>query len=262
VSNSEPEPESQATPTPRDGEADKSNVLETVSKLVGFAVGLTAFVYVAGGTVLWIRLFRSDLPADPVITSLPRELVIGIGLKSVVAPAAALAILAWVALRGVTWSIRTSGTRRTHGTLFLAVGAISFLAAFWLVPRLSWAIGGLIAAMVVYFIALLIGWVRKRFQPVRDWGNSEFALAAVVIGLGGAFIRVALEVADPRLDNAVVCVGDGSEPYTGLLVGEAKDAVYLGERSERVVIAIPKSRVEELWIGTDDHACGPISKPR
>jgi len=91
--------------------------------------------------------------------------------------------------------------------------------------------------MVVYFIALLLGWGTKRFQPVRRWGHSEFAVAAVVIGLGGAFIRVALEVADPRLDNAVVCVADGGDPYTGLLVGEAKDAVYLGERSDRVVIA-------------------------
>lgn len=257
ISEQEREP-SQAPPTSRDSQAE-SNVLTMVSQIVAFVVGLTAFVYVAGGTVLWIRLFRSDLPADPVITSLPRELVIGIGLKSVVAPAAALAIIAWVALRAVTWSLPTSsGPKRTHGTLFLAVGSVSFLVAFWLIPNVSWAIGGLIAAMIVYFIALGVGWGRERLQRVRRWERAEFAVAAVVIGLFGAFIRIALEVADPRLDNAVVCVADGSEPYTGLLVGEAKDAVYLGERSDRVVIAIPKSRVKELWIGSDDHACGPM----
>jgi hypothetical protein len=146
------------------------------------------------------------------------------------------------------------GTKRTHGLLALIVGLVAFVVVLWLVPSMSWAVGWFVAGFAVYFVALLAGWVPKkigRADPALPHLTPRSAVVvAAVIALLRAFARIVFEVADPRLDNAVVCVNDKKPPYVGLLVGQAQDAVYLGERKERAVIGIPKSRINEIWIGS------------
>jgi hypothetical protein len=239
---------------------EQPTLIGTISQIVAFFAGLTAFVYVAGGTVLWIRLFRSELPADPVVTSLPRELVISIGLKDVVLPAAVLAAIAWAALMAVTQAGSVGrGSKRTHGVIALIVGLVAFLVTLWFVPSISWALGWTVAAFAVYFLALLAGWIPKKLgyadPALKQLTPKSAVVLGAVIALFGAFLRIVFEVADPQLDNAVVCVNDRGAPYKGLLVGQAQDTVYLGKRPQRAVIAIPKSRVREMWIGSDEHAC-------
>ena len=41
-------------------------------------ISLAGLVYVFGAIVLWVRLSRSDLPSDSVVSALPRELVVGV----------------------------------------------------------------------------------------------------------------------------------------------------------------------------------------
>lgn len=243
--------------------SDSQHLLTTLSQIVTFVVSLTAFIYIAGATVLWIRLFRSDLPADSVVTSLPRELVVGVGLKSVVAPSVVLAAIGAAALGVMTVALRLGGTKRTHGSIAVIVGIAFFSAAILTLPGVGWAIGWALAAAAVYFGALAIGWLGKWHDPAF-WDRTKIALAAALIGLLGAGIRVLTELADPRLDNAVVCVNDGGSKYDGLLIGESGQAIYLGQgrASDRVVVSIPKSRVAELWIGSDQRACSGIGGRR
>jgi hypothetical protein len=240
----------------------ESDLLVTLSQIVAFFAGLTAFVYVAGGTVLWIRLFRSDLPADSVVTSLPRELVISIGLKDVVLPASALAIIAWVGLMAVTHATSIGrGSMRTHGLLALVLGlvAVASVGMLWFMPSTKWALGYFVAGLIVYFAGLFAGWFRKtrgRKNPEMPHLTARQAVVvAAVIALLGSFVRIVVEVANPRLDDAVVCVNDKKPRYVGLLVGQAQDAIYLGDQEEQAVIGIPKSRLDEIWIGSTTHRC-------
>ena len=242
-------------------EAQESNLWVKISQIVGLVAGLAAFVYIAGAAVLWVRLFRSNFPADPVVTSLPRELVIGIGMKSVVGPALVLAIVAAAGI-AVVKRLRATlmGTMpKTHGTAGVVVGVISGTIALLLVPDVAWVVGWAVAGLTAYFIALGFG---KTVQN-RGLSFATVALIALAIGLLGATIRIFVEVADPRLDNAVVCVNDGGSRYTGLLIGESSGAVYLGIRTEHVVVSIPRSRIGELWIGPKTHDCSvPVTEPR
>ncbi len=245
-----------------------SDVFVTVSQIVAFILGLGAFVYIAGAAVLWVRLSRSNFPADSVVTSLPRELVVGIGLKDVVVPSVALAIVAGLGILLVTRSPlkrdATGVTKRTHGTIGVVLGIAVFIAAslvFTFSFNLVWVWWGA-AAVLAYFIALGVG---KALQH-KTWDFVVIALAAAAIGLLGAVFRVVVEAVDPRLDNATVCVNDGGAAYVGLLIGEAENAVYLGReeaddvgKTDDVVVAIPRERVSEVWIGPEaEHECTSI----
>jgi hypothetical protein len=250
-------------------EADRrpSDVLVTLSQIVAFTVGLGAFVYIAGAAVLWVRLSQSHFPADSVVTSLPRELVVGIGLKSVVVPSVALAIVAGLGIGLVTVPTplrryRNSSTKRTHGVIGLLLGlAVAIVAWLFFTFSINLLVWWGAAAALAYFIALGVG---KSLQH-KTWDVAAIALAAAAIGLLGAAFRVVVEAVDPRLDNATVCVKDGGAPYVGLLIGEAANAVYLGREEEDgvgktdVVVAIPRERVSEVWIGPEaEHECTPI----
>jgi hypothetical protein len=244
-----------------------SDVFVTLSEIVAFIVGLGAFVYIAGAAVLWVRLSRSHFPADSVVTSLPRELVVGIGLKSVVAPSVALAIVAGLGIVLVSVPARlrryrSSSTKTTHGTIGVLLGiTVGIAAALVFAFNYQLFVWWGVAAVLAYFIALGIG----RSLQHESWDVPKVALAAAAIGLLGAAFRVVVEAVDPRLDNATVCVKDGGAPYVGLLIGEAANAVYLGREEEDdagrsdVVVAIPRERVSEVWIGPEaEHECTPI----
>jgi hypothetical protein len=61
-----------------------SRVVTTLLTALAAFVGL---VYLLGAGVLWIRLAREGLPTEAVITSLPRELLLSVGLRSILLPA-------------------------------------------------------------------------------------------------------------------------------------------------------------------------------
>jgi hypothetical protein len=82
---------------------------------------------------------------------------------------------------------------------------------------------------------------------------------AEALGLLAAFGRIAVEAADPRLEDAVVCVAD-REAYPGLLIAEASSSVYVGQRlpdEPNVVVSISNDRVQEVWVGSgvDEQRC-------
>ncbi len=162
--------------------------------------------------------------------------------------------------------MKTSGdtaVHKTHGILAFAAGAIviggvTFLASLLYHQPLTswWLLVWPLVGIGVLAVALAVGWILKKVAVPRT--AATLAVAAAIIGLGGAITRIAFEAADPRLEDAVVCLTTG-ESYPGLLIGEASNSVYLGQRLEDapdVVVSITKERVEEVWIGrgvSTDH---------
>jgi hypothetical protein len=234
----------------------------TATQIIASLLSLAGLVYIFGALVLWVRLARSDLPSD-VVSALPRELVIGVGLKSVVAPSVLFAFIAAFGFVAVTYAVRFGKLHEhrmniatTHGVLAFAGGTI-VIGGVFLLAALSygrplttmWIWAAL--AIAVLSLALVIGWFAKKVVAATSWGPGTIALLAAILGLVGAFGRIVLEAADPRLEDAVVCLAEG-EAYPGLLIGEASSSVYLGQRlpnEPNVVVSISKDRVQEVWIG-------------
>jgi hypothetical protein len=79
-----------------------TDVVKTLGQLFGLAAGFIALVYVAGGGVLVLRLYLSDLPSRTVVGQLPRDLLISAGLSQIVFPALGVAAIYVIArlLRG------------------------------------------------------------------------------------------------------------------------------------------------------------------
>lgn len=75
--------------------------------LVG-AVGVVGLIYFAGGALVRVEVHHSGLPTDEVIAAIPREKLIVIGIKGLLAPAAGVAAGVLLAYVGFDWSRRAA----------------------------------------------------------------------------------------------------------------------------------------------------------
>ena len=256
VRGDQPSPEREPTAQPS---AKPTGLVEGVSNVVTAVLGLAAFVYVSGAAVLWIRLWAIDVPANPVVTGLPRELLIGTGLRTVVLPSLALAVFAaagfglgrlagkihgWV--RAVLWAL-----------LWTLIGASIMAALLWGPTSWTfWIVGAAVAFFLGYMGSISVGGLLSE--------ASEFAIVALVlfaVGLVGAGLRIALELENHGLPRTVVCVNDGGTRYLGFLIGESSDAVYVGQRFKKRLVAVSKDRVGEVYIGPARTPC-TVPKPK
>jgi hypothetical protein len=71
-------------------------LIDVGTKLLAFGAATTTFVYLAGGLVYLTRLYHYDLPAETLVSYLPRELLISTGLLEVVGPAITVTVVAFV----------------------------------------------------------------------------------------------------------------------------------------------------------------------
>jgi hypothetical protein len=217
------------------------------------------FVYLVGAGVLWVRLWREGLPTDAVIAVLPRELVVAVGLRSIVVPAVILAPIAALVLWRAT-KIQPSNLRDFWEGLGGVGGAVRVLAslvagvtvvASWLVGGPLIVVGWIVGIIVVTMTSAVIGiTLRNRLSTIPG-----VALTALAVSSAAALARVVVELEDPRLASAEVCVVDGGDAYDGVLIGETDQAVYLGQPPSDRVVAVPRDRIGELWIGTDSATC-------
>lgn len=54
--------------------------------LLGAAAGITGFVALVGGAILWIRFDELGLPADRAVAALPKSVLLAVGAHTVVGP--------------------------------------------------------------------------------------------------------------------------------------------------------------------------------
>lgn len=85
-----------------DGPDNGVGPLSQITKALGLLAGVATLVYLSGGFVLALRLGFEDLPWEAVISQLPREFLISIGITTLVVPVliAASVYTGWRLQRG------------------------------------------------------------------------------------------------------------------------------------------------------------------
>src|SRR5262245_9250614 len=155
-----------------------------IGTLAGAVAGTVGFVYVVGGAVMWLRFWRSDVPADQALALVPRTNLLVVGMRVLILPAlAAGGLFLLLAKRANGRPSRTTVAALAFATVVLFfVVPVSFgsyawpvaaagLAAVWafVLPRyrddmrkLVWR--AVVAAMLA---AALVSIARQLDHPVR-----------------------------------------------------------------------------------------------
>jgi hypothetical protein len=240
-------------PVPNEGDATAHGAVNAIADLLKLIVATVAIVYVAGGAVLWVRLTNDGVPTDPVVSALPREFLIAVGLKSIVAPA-----LLFAAIGGVFIGLRAHLRNRRDRdaivglALFLVFAAFGFLIPSFVIGRESWALALLAGFVVTVAIALALSPIivkeRTTLAVARERTTMAVMLVIVATGIGGAVARILVEAFDHRSSKATVCVKDAKGTFQGDYIGETDKTIYLADSSKDAVLSIPKGRVAESLV--------------
>ncbi len=258
-----------------DGEREGSDVVKTIGQLLALAAGFLGLVYAAGGGVLALRLFLADLPSRTIVSQLPRDVLISIGLAQIVLPVLGVAAvyLIYRLAREPTPHPRrfvrewTERSARGWATL-IAVSAIPALAFAALIALGSDTVreesnANLWLAPVAFLVTMLVVLVALRLRAklvvrygVREdrWGTRRpIVLMTLVVALAAVPICVLFAGAFFALLDAKVCTSQSE--VTGVLIGETSDRTYIGQtdrpRGPLLVFSIPTSEIKETFIGGD-----------
>ena len=227
--------------------------LGMVAAAFGLFAGLASLVVILGGAVLSWRLRSQGLPADAVVSVLPREFLISVGLGVTVQ----LVVFLLVLLPGFVW--QGAGVARAAAWAGAALLAYPFLRIAsgydWLLLGAAW----LVTAFILYGFIL---WGR------RKWGSTRETLpivSLVIVGLA-FFIpwRAAFEWRSaPGLDALVCLVGSegfaGEFPVgwaDGVLIGENNNYIYIGQKKrsggrDPQIAQIPREHIGIVVVGED-----------
>jgi hypothetical protein len=193
------------------------------------AVGGAGLVYLAGGILIRAEVHRSGLPTDEVIAAIPREKLIVIGIKGLLAPAAGIA-LAVVAVAALLFLFRRARRRQAVVWLPLAAAGASGCYAAHLsghdtlpVQAPQWGF--------VILAALVAGAVISLFPPPKLTHAelpATLARAWTVLLLAYVVVFVAFIWSQPiQLPPAIAELRLPDATETGYLVSQTSDAIYL-----------------------------------
>jgi hypothetical protein len=231
----------------------KTDLAAAIRDVVGALTALVTLIIVPGSIALWFRLQRAQLPADlGVVSSLPTQFLVAIGLTYVAAPllvAVGLAVAALV-LPGhadkpnpvllCRWSELWKELWRWSGVavVLFAAAALSGIpfAVFGGSPP-WWSFFLSTASVLLWFgLSRLIA---RKYQD-NITGRAPVALLALIAT--AVFVTSAVAFAVYRADfpRATVCTADGQH-FDGVLIGETGNRVYVGEPQTRVSLFAPHS---------------------
>jgi hypothetical protein len=266
------------------GESQGADVVKAVGAVVALLAGSVAFLYVAGGGALTLRLFLKGLPSLNVVAQLPREMLISVALIQIVLPmVAAAGLYALVRLLlGRTaplprtfvggWEERSWRSWRARigasAVLALAATLVGASPAFARGEH-TWRIGWVLAIALLLNVVVMLVALKLRAEVASrvkdDWHSLSAGASMTLIVALAALPPSFLFAGTFRLLDAKVCTTNHSARI-GLLVGETSDRVYLGETSENRwqetdedplrVVSIPQSDVEEISIGSKPETPG------
>jgi hypothetical protein len=256
---------------PGENDGPATDVVKTLGQLFGLAAGFIALVYAAGGGVLALRLYLSDLPSRTVVGQLPRDLLISVGLSQIVLPALGVAAIYVIArlLRGNSppptrlvdeWSAKPSrqGWRVSLGgwrellaasaipalvaTGFAAEQMTRYVTSDWhkLLPSLP------LTFLVTLFVVLVALNLRARLalrarraatdEVVRERWNERSAVVRMTLVVALASLPFCVVFAGTiNLLDARVCITSGShgQHVDGVLIGETTTRTYIGENGDQ-----------------------------
>jgi hypothetical protein len=183
--------------------------LERVLKLLGAVAGLAAVITFAGGAVLWVRFDALGLPADQIITLLPKELLLTIGARELLLPmaigGAMGALLVGLApLRGGSYALLF------WLALIVLAGGLDWLGILGMLAATALGLGGVLA------VALVV----PRSEPLA------WTVAAAVL-LIAVPLTIAREAASPRVEPVAMLLDGRPDSVAAFYIGQTRDRVYV-----------------------------------
>jgi hypothetical protein len=257
-------------------------ILGHIAAVVGVLAGL---VYLAGLVMLWIRLYRLDLPARETVAYLPREFVISIGLRDVVLPFAVTTafvlaeflVIETAERRRRALAQRAAERRERFGVsgpahqsmlskrnlYIVVIGGGAYVLAWGLFVERSLLPQALafLVWMAVAFPALTF--IGRTLRRANEEGHITRTTRRVAALLSSAIVAtpLAIVLADRFYEpqDAVVCLSD-SGVISGVLIGATDSAVYVGSYPESSVdnetasatphvIAVMSDAIERYYYG-------------
>jgi hypothetical protein len=256
---------------------EEGSWLQLAGRLAGLLAGLATLVYLTGGAVMALRLAFKNLGWDNVVSQLPREFLISIGLGQVLLPALLVG-----ALYGLFRLLRADRARppvlhrffreggarlgtlggyaRTLAVLSIPPAAILGLRVLGddLGPRVPLVVAA--AAVLLAIVAVAVHEARAvvlaRQGSGQEWNSLPSFMPVAALYTAAMIPSMMVAAAGVPLTEAKVCSANNFTE-SGYFVGQTSDRVYLGEKGERRRIGvIPMAKVEELFIG--DEAVGAL----
>jgi hypothetical protein len=226
------------------GDGGKIDLAATIRDVVGALTALATLIIVPGSIALLFRLQRAQLPADlGVVSSLPSQFLVAVGLTYVAAPLLVVVGLAVAALvlpgdddkpNPALMSIRHwknwSGFAIGLFALVAFVGipfAVFVEGPPW-VPK-NWPPWW---SFLLSALAVLLWWgasyqIAKKYKT-NITGRAPVTLLALVAVASFVVWAIAFAVYRADFPAATVCTADGQH-FDGVLIGETDNRVYVGE---------------------------------
>ena len=190
------------------------------------------------------RASRYSLPADFVITQLPREFLFGVGLQAVL-PALLISLMYFV-LR----TIAGSGLSQLYAIALsaYAVDLIAVILVTWWGIKSERIVPADLAAQKAAIVGLaaltLVGVILLGVPITRHLhGNVEIGVSALMAGIAALPLLIFV-LGLVQLYGVEVCTKDGKDSGVhGTLLGTVGDRMYLGESTQAIqyVVAVPVS---------------------
>jgi hypothetical protein len=251
-------------------EARKSGATEIFLQFAGAAGGTLLVLYLFGGLVLWVRFHAAGIPADQSLAPLPRELLVVVGLRTLVVEIVVFGVIASAAT-ALAWSRNTRvGNARLPPATGVAVAA-TFVGALGLAAVLAVEFGysrfrpgtggiaqvaGAAVAAVVVASALYARWLNQRLEWSREarspWPlRRAVVLSMPMVAVTAATIGLAFEAAKAPIFPAVKIIETGKAGrLEGFFVGETSSEILVGtglcdsnaHRLQRLLV-VPRSEI-------------------
>ncbi len=257
---------------PDDSDGPATDVVKTLGQLFGLAAGFIALVYAAGGGVLALRLYLSDLPSRTVVGQLPRDLLISAGLSQIVLPAFGVAAIYVIARllpgnlppptrlvdewgtkpsrRG--WRVRLGGWRGLFAASAIPALVATGFAAEQMTRNVTSDWHKLLSSLPFTFLVTLIVVLvalnlRARLalrarraaatdEVVRERWNERSAMVRMTLVVALASLPFCVVFAGTiNLLDTRVCITSGShvQHVDGVLIGETTNRTYIGENGDQ-----------------------------
>ncbi|HKG39783.1 MAG TPA: hypothetical protein VKB25_12395 [Conexibacter sp.] len=198
--------------------------MERALKLLGAVAGLATLITFAGGAVLWIRFSELDLPADQVVTLLPKQLLLTTGARELLGPVVIGGLLALLVVVALPLRGKGIGLR----ILFWTGLGLLLLAILVVVMALVW--DGTWAARLAMALAALIGLVAILVAALLTPSGRYVALAwtsAGAILLIAVALVILRESARPQLEPVAVLLRGRPDSVVGFYIGQTTDRLYV-----------------------------------
>jgi hypothetical protein len=252
---------------------ERTDSLKQVTEVLGAIASIAALVYVAGGAIYFVRLSRYGVEGLTVVSGLPREFLISVGLVGLAGPwfvggclyllagfwwkAGAHSLIPGVALPVAlaiagAW-VGLSSDGRWSATLgwCLAVAALVFFALWATVIRVNQVLAKQVADPRTYLRRPGTLFIRAALHGLA------FVPAGLTLAAGLPLQRAEVCPAAPAISEPAA--GTSADPLQGRYLGESGDRVWLaldtsGRAGEAQIAAVPWSGASRVYIYAPSQA--------